>query len=115
MPPCRRPCLRRLQAMVGLTSSALVIAMVLSLIPLDPHRAAMPQQVGCKGAARCHAAPCDAGASRPTLRTGLGGVQVRRSAGATSPHKASMLLPCSRRRGTTWRARASSKPWASLR
>lgn len=34
---------------VGLASSGFLIAMVLSLLVLDPHRQAMPQQVRCCG------------------------------------------------------------------
>jgi hypothetical protein len=51
--------LRRLSwlSMIGLTSSGLVIAMVLSLLWLDPHRTAMPQQVrwmaGLRACCRC--------------------------------------------------------------
>jgi hypothetical protein len=46
--------LRRLSwlSMIGLTSSGLVTAMVLSLLWLDPHRAAMPQQVRRQEACR---------------------------------------------------------------
>lgn len=96
-------------AMVGLTSSGMVLAMVWSCALLDPHRSAMPQQVRPwkERRLRC-CCRCCAARSAVLLR-------LSPDLSVTRVIPCTHLCRCSHHLGTTCLAQASSAPSAFSR